>query len=196
MTHWLSGWTKKMNIAIWVRRKLVGASQCIIKKLKLLVCPKMNKIKADGLSYWLDVVEGLFHIWKTMTKKALRINGTNSRNILQNVLVITACNRFLKSFSSLPYCFHTTPQKSKWKLSQKRRTKGSNSISRLCSQNHRISRHITTSLKPLELMCLNTYWSTFTAQVLKPLWCQKTVYRKNLPSCSYRKLSCFWPKQE
>lgn len=48
LAQWLN---KKMNIAIWVRSKFVGTSQCIIKKLKFLVCPKMNKIKADGLSY-------------------------------------------------------------------------------------------------------------------------------------------------
>lgn len=42
---------KNKNIDIWVRSKFVGVSQYIIKKFQFLVCPKMNKINADGFSY-------------------------------------------------------------------------------------------------------------------------------------------------
>lgn len=40
-----------MNAANWIRSNFVGASQCIIKKSNFYVCPKMNKIKVDGLSH-------------------------------------------------------------------------------------------------------------------------------------------------
>lgn len=51
--------------------------------------------------------------------------------------------------------------------------------------NHWVSPAMTISLKTLEL-CLSMYWSTFTAQVPKPL--TRRVYRNNLPNCSFMKI--------
>lgn len=144
----------------------------------------------------LDVVDGLFRIWKAMTNKALRINGTNSRNIPQNVLDITGCNRFFTSFSSLPHCSYTPSQKKLLKRLHK-------------NVEWRVKFYLKTLFpETLNFTSYNNFIKTSGIDVLKhilkhfhssgakPLWYQMTGYRKNLPCCSYRKLSCFCPKQE